>query len=219
MVPVRSEPTQPVLPSVLPIRLLPVGGKGSEGIGPAGDGRVLRHDGVADGHRATRVVKAAAVAGGVAADGAVGQRGRAAVVVTGRRHLAGGVAADGAVGQRGRTRTTVAVVAEAAGGHSAAVASGGVAADGAVGQRGRGRPPKAGGVAVAQAAAIASGGVAADGAVGQRGRAAVVVHAAAAVIASGGVAADGAVGQLRVALLYCVQAVVHSAALSWRSCR
>ena len=33
----------------------------------------------------------------------------------------------------------VAVVAEAAGGHAAAVASGGVAADGAVGQRGRGR--------------------------------------------------------------------------------
>ena len=43
-------------------------------------------------------------ADGVAADGAVGQRGRAVSVVAGhrRRRLPGGVAADGAVGQRGR---------------------------------------------------------------------------------------------------------------------
>ena len=47
--------------------------------------------------------QAAAVdCGGVAADGAVGQRGRAAVVVQAAAVVAGGVAADGAVGQRGR---------------------------------------------------------------------------------------------------------------------
>ena len=48
MVPVRSEPTQPELPSVLPIRLLPWEATVSEGIGPAGGGRVPRHDRVAE---------------------------------------------------------------------------------------------------------------------------------------------------------------------------
>ena len=61
MVPVRSEPTQPELPSVLPIRLLPREANGSECIGPAGGGRVPGHDRVADGHGAITVVKAAAV--------------------------------------------------------------------------------------------------------------------------------------------------------------
>ena len=42
------------------------------------------------------------IRGGVAADGAVGQRGRAAVVVQAAAADGGGVAADGAVGQRGR---------------------------------------------------------------------------------------------------------------------
>ena len=94
---------------------------------------------------------AAVAAGGVAADGAVGQRGRAVVVLdsrrrfpaefpltvqlvsvavpscfTGRRRCSGGVSADGAVGQRGR-----------AGVVQAAAVVGGVAADSAVGQRGR----------------------------------------------------------------------------------
>ena len=48
------------------------------------------------------VQAAAGIGGGVAADGAVGQRGRAAVVVQAAAVAAGGVAADGAVGQRGR---------------------------------------------------------------------------------------------------------------------
>ena len=82
MVPVRSEPTQPELPSVSPIRLLPWETKGSEDIGPAGGGRVPRHDRVADGHRARSCLyMPPPYCGGVAADGAVGQRGRAVPVV------------------------------------------------------------------------------------------------------------------------------------------
>ena len=45
--------------------------------------------------------------GGVAADGAVGQRGRAGRVVQAAAVGAGGVAADGAVGQRGRAAQVV----------------------------------------------------------------------------------------------------------------
>ena len=107
---------------------------------------------------------AAAVAGGgVAADGAVGQRGRAVVVVAQAAARGGGVAADDAVDQRGRAD----VVDQAA-----AVPAGGVAADGAVGSvvvpLSVYRPPPF------------RGGVAADGAAVQRGRAAEVVQAAAA---------------------------------------
>ena len=51
MVPVRSEPTQPELPSVLPIRLLPWEAMVPRASGPRG-GRVPCHDGVAEGHRA-----------------------------------------------------------------------------------------------------------------------------------------------------------------------
>ena len=78
MVPVRSEPTQPELPSVSPIRLWPWEVKVSErhrarwsvAVFPAT--MVLPMVTVP-----ARVVHAAAVRGGVAADGAVGQRGRA----------------------------------------------------------------------------------------------------------------------------------------------
>ena len=109
--------------------------------------------------------QAAAVAvGGVAADGAVGQRGRAAVVV--RQAAAavagGGVAADGAVGQRGRAVFDLQAAAAAAPELPLTVQLVSVAV-----------PP------VVQAAAVSDGGVAADGAVGQRGRAVAAVQAAA----------------------------------------
>ncbi len=68
MVLIRSELTQPELPSVWPIRLFPREAKRSDCIGPAGCGHILRHEGVADGHRATDFVNAAAVGGGVAGD-------------------------------------------------------------------------------------------------------------------------------------------------------
>ena len=133
---------------------------------------------------------AAADGGGVAADGAVGQRGRTTAVLHAAA-VVGGVAADGAVGQRGRAAVDIrpppyepelpfpltdAVVqrGRAVVVGQAAAATGVVAADGAVGQRGRA-------AVVGQAAAVAvlGDGVAADGAVGQRGRAAEVVQAAA----------------------------------------
>ena len=64
MVPVRSEPTQPVLPSVAPIRLVPCEAKLPEDIGPAGGGRVPRHDRVADGQGGAGVTRNAAARGG-----------------------------------------------------------------------------------------------------------------------------------------------------------
>ena len=58
---------------------------------------------------------AASLVGGVAADSAVGQRGRAEDCCTGRRRgRSGGVAADGAVGQRGRAAVVVQAAAVAA---------------------------------------------------------------------------------------------------------
>ena len=152
---------------------------------------------------------------------------------------AGGVAADGAVGQRRRARRqmpppsppavlplTVQLVSVAVLGVDAAAAvdAGGVAADGAAGQRRR---------ALAKMPPPRRGGVAADGAVGQRRRAgedaaaiapaelpltvqlvSVAVSAQdAAAVAAGGVAADGAVGQRR-------RAGVDAAAVGRRrSCR
>ena len=91
-------------------------------VGTSG-GRVHRHDGVAEGHRAVVGVDdaTAGVAGGVSADGAVGQRGRAAVVVQAAAGVAGGVSADSAVGQRGRVVVRV----------KAAASGGGVSADSA----------------------------------------------------------------------------------------
>ena len=82
MVPVRSEPTQPELPSVSPIRLLPWEAKVPKASGPL----------VVAVFSATMVLVSVAVLppllyrppplpGGVAADGAVGQRGRAAAAV------------------------------------------------------------------------------------------------------------------------------------------
>ena len=60
MVPVKSEPTQPELPSVSPIRLLPWRQRFRR-LRPAGAGRVHRHDGVAEGGRSeVAVVQAAA---------------------------------------------------------------------------------------------------------------------------------------------------------------
>ena len=75
---VESELTQPELPLVLPIRLSPAEAKVPLTSGTLLDGGVPRHDGVAEGHRACDDGQAATIArGGVAADGAVGQRGRA----------------------------------------------------------------------------------------------------------------------------------------------
>src|SRR5262249_49235617 len=116
---------------------------------------------VGEGGRAAGVQQAAADAGGVAADGAVGQRGRAGVLQAAAP--GGGVAADGAVGQGGGVGV----------GHTSAVV-GGVAADGAVGQRGRARN-----VDQAASGAAVGGGVASDGAIGQRRRAPNVGQAAA----------------------------------------
>ena len=48
MVPVRSEPTQPELPSVSPIRLLPWEVKVPNDVGPAVVAVFAGHDGVAD---------------------------------------------------------------------------------------------------------------------------------------------------------------------------
>ena len=73
------------------------------------------------------VEQAAAVAGGVAADGAIGQGGRVAVEQA-AAPVAGGVLADGAIGQGGRA---------AVGDEQAATVGGGVPADGAIGQGGR----------------------------------------------------------------------------------
>ena len=109
---------------------------------------------------------AAPAGGGVAADGAVGQRGRAARHASTPPPNAGGVAADGAVGQRGRA----AVVQRPA----AAAVDWPVAELPLTVQLVSVAVPH-----VAQAAAAAVGGVAADGAVGQRGRAAVGQAAAA----------------------------------------
>src|SRR5262249_54032707 len=92
----------------------------------AGDDRVGQRGRAAE----EAIGNAADEGGGVAADGAVGQRGRAVV-----EHAAAdgaGVAADGAVGQRGRGS----LVVKAPGGQ-AADDEAGVAADGAVGQRER----------------------------------------------------------------------------------
>ena len=94
--------------------------------------------------------------GGVAADGAVGQRGRAAELFHTPPPPCGGVAADGAVGQRGRADScctapppyeaelpltvqlvSVAVLRVPIAHAAAAGRAGGVAADGAVGQRER----------------------------------------------------------------------------------
>ena len=104
------------------------------------------------------VGQAAAVAGGgVAADGAVGQRGRTAVELSRPPPLA--------PAELPLTVQLVSVVAPCCTRRRRCrSSSAGVAADGAVGQRGRTC------VAVAQAAAVV-GGVAADGAVSQRGRA------------------------------------------------
>ena len=112
---------------------------------------------------------AATPCGGVAADGAVGQRDRAVVVVQAAAVVAGGVVADGAVGQRERAEVLFRPPPYA----------GGVAADGTVGQRAvlpellNTPPPRL-------------AGVAADGAVGQRSSAEVVQ--AAAVAGGAGVA-------------------------------
>ena len=98
---------------------------------------------------------AVAAVGGVAADGAVGQRGRAVMTLTRPPPLPA------------ELPLTVQLVSVAVADtfDMPAACAGGVAADGAVGQRGRaevGKPPPP------------SGGVAADGAVGQRGRADIV---------------------------------------------
>ena len=155
MVPVRSEPTQPVLPSVLPIRLWPREAKVPNASGPL----------VVAVFPATMVLPRVTVPLALykpppspSAELPLTVQLVSVVappdVVQAAAVLGGGVAADRAVGQRGR--------AAGAGVHAAA-AGGGVAADGAVGQRRRAarldRPPPAG------------GGVAADGAVGQRHRA------------------------------------------------
>src|SRR5438132_851461 len=165
---------------------------------------------IREGEGAAGIFNAAAVAaGGVAADGAVGQRGRAAKAGQAAAETegcaAGGVAADGGVGQR---RTA------AAADHSAACQAGGVAAAGAVGKRGGPdqvvhataedcRVAAHGGVGhhkiavvedaaaagkAAKAVVFASRGVAAHGAVVQRKRAGIE-HTATGV---GGVAADAA---------------------------
>ena len=63
-VPVRSEPTQPLLPSVSPIRLVPSETMASAGVGPAGGGRVPRHDRVGDGQGGAGVTRNAAARGG-----------------------------------------------------------------------------------------------------------------------------------------------------------
>ena len=136
-------------------QVVALGDEGSVRIGPAGGGRVPRHDGVADGQSPLPLdelysATAAARLGGVAADGAVDQRRpwrRDRCRWTRCAAVAGGVAADGAVGQRGRAALLY---------RPPPLAAGGVAADGAVGQRGRAA------VGVAQAAAVVAGGVAAE---------------------------------------------------------
>ena len=162
----------------------------------AGEAGVTRDDRVDEGRlRVAGDVDPAATAadlagdGGVAADGAGGQRqrplhaGRAD-----RRHVeqatavdAGRVGGDRAVDQRRRAAEGV---------HAAAAGTGGVAADGAVGERHLG--------VIGDAAAVVAGGVAADGAVGER-QVAGIDDAAAAVL--GGVAADGAAGEGQVAVI------------------
>ena len=132
-------------------------------------GRVPADDRVAQRGRAAVVRHAAAaVGGGIAADGAVGQRGGPAVVEQSAA-VAGGVAADGAVGQRGGPGVVV---------QSGTVAAGRVAVYGAVNESDNAVVPHAGSGFV--------GVVAADGAVGQRGRA--VVGQAAAPVGKSGVA-------------------------------
>ena len=133
MVPVRSEPTQPELPSVLPIRLWPWDVKV-----PKASGRIGRCVFPATivlpmydvSPETTLSYRPPPRSGGVAADGAVGQRGRAGIWYR-PPPTSRGVVADGAVRQRDR-----AVVIQAAADDS------GVAADGAVGQRGRAIAPR-----------------------------------------------------------------------------
>ncbi len=81
---------------------------------------------------------AAVIAGGVIADGGVGQRGRAVVGAEKTAAARGEVSADGAVGQRRRTVIicTAVIVVCAAGEHAAATGRG-VSADGAVGKADR----------------------------------------------------------------------------------
>ena len=149
MVPVRSELTQPLLPSVLPTRLFPgrqrFRGHRARWWGPCSPPRLCCRESPCHPR------------------------------CQGRRRSRSGVSADGAVGQHGRAGNRLAlIVVHVAGEHAAAV-SGGVSADGAVGQRGRAGKRLAGrGVLAASvhAAAVDAGGVSADGAVGQRGRAA-----------------------------------------------
>ena len=59
--------------------------------------------------RAVRLNRPPPSTGVVAAEGAVGQRGRGAFVAQAAADVAGGVAADGAVGQRGRSTVSTAV--------------------------------------------------------------------------------------------------------------
>src|SRR5262249_12129419 len=138
----------------------------------ARDNRVIQR-----GRQRARVLiedAAAVLPGGVAADGAIGQRDLAEFASHAAATDPGGVAADGASGQR-----DPAAFQEQAGATGAAE----VAADGAIGQ---------GGNAIAEpAAAVEAAGVAADGASGQRGPAGVFQAAA----GGGGGAADGASGQ------------------------
>ena len=140
----------------------------------------------------------AGAAGGVSADGAVGQRGCAQPIV----HAAAAVEAVRAA-PRATFPLTVQLVSVAVPSceveHAAAAAAGGVSADGAVGQRGRSPDQLYSAAAVGGGVAAevqllsvavrvrrcfsrrrrrdyAAGGVVADGAVGQRKRA-VVAHA------------------------------------------
>ena len=75
MVPVRSEPTQPELPSVSPIRLCPREAKVPTASGPLVVAVFPATIVLPRVTVAARLIQAAAVRGGVAADGAVGQRG------------------------------------------------------------------------------------------------------------------------------------------------
>ena len=143
--------------------------------------------GEGEGGWAARVDQAAAVLGGVAADGAISQPGNA-VGVEQAAAVRGGVAADGAVSGAdvGGARGGALDVQAAAG----AVAGDGVASDGAVGEPDYGHT-------FVKAAAIECGGVAADDAIGEAGPAAALADQAAAGV--GGVAADGAIGERGVA--------------------
>src|SRR5262249_25514672 len=107
-------------------------------------------------------------AGGIAADGAVGQRESAVAVEAAA--IGGGVAADGAAGQHGR--------AAGAGIHAAAKNAAGGVVDGGVGQRERASH-------VGQAAAVAGGRVAGHGAVADRECAEVEDGATSTVIGGG----------------------------------